>query len=117
MVLTGSDLLEPDGQSQKALEACAIIADKHPAGSIDFAVLHPLKERFEWTQIPPCVKRLAEMRTYGLAKTEDAYKTYGITKEQGAIVAIRPDGYVGALCRLSAVDTVEKYFQGCLITI
>lgn len=57
------------------------------------------------------------MRTYGLAKTEDAYKIYGITKEQGAIVAIRPDGYVGALCRLSAVDTVEKYFQGCLITI
>ncbi|THV96016.1 putative phenol monooxygenase [Aureobasidium pullulans] len=117
MVLTGSDLLEPDGQSQKALEACATIADKHPAGSIDFAVLHPLKERFEWTQIPPCVKRLAEMRTYGLAKTEDAYKIYGIAKEQGAIVAIRPDGYVGALCRLSAVGTVEKYFQGCLITI
>ncbi|CAD0015202.1 unnamed protein product [Aureobasidium pullulans] len=117
MVLTGSDLLEPDGQSQKALEAYATIADKHPAGSIDFAVLHPLKERFEWTQIPPCVKRLAEMRTYGLAKTEDAYKIYGITKEQGAIVTIRPDGYVGALCRLSALDTVEKYFQGCLITI
>jgi len=80
-------------------------------------VLHPIKERFEWTQIPSEVKKLAEMRTYGLSKKEDAYGIYGIAKEEGAIAVIRPDGYVGILGRLSAPDVAEDYLSDCLVKI
>lgn len=114
-MLTSTDLLNPTGQSQKALEACANIVKSHPAGSTDLVVLHPMKERFEWTQLPADIKKLAEMRTYGLAKKEDAYDVYGITKEEGAIAVVRPDGYVGVVCRLSALDVAEGYLSDCLV--
>jgi phenol 2-monooxygenase len=116
-VLTSTNLLESTGQSQKALQACADIVKSHPAGSTDLVVLHPIKERFEWTQIPSDVKKLAEMRIYGLAKKEDAYDVYGIAKEEGAIAIVRPDGYVGILCRLSAPDVAENYLSDCLVKI
>lgn len=116
-MLTSTDLLDPTGQSQKALQACTDIVKTHPAGSTDLVVLHPIKERFEWTQIPSEVKRLAEMRTYGLTKREDAYDIYGISKEEGAIAVVRPDGYIGILCRLSAPDVAEEYLSDCLVKI
>ncbi|KAI5243446.1 putative phenol monooxygenase [Aureobasidium subglaciale] len=115
LLLTSTNLLNIDGLSQKALKACATMVDEHPAGSIDYAVLHPIKERFEWTQLPSEVKRLAEMRTYGLGRREDAYETYGVAKDEGAIAVIRPDGYVGVLCRLSAIKTVQSYLEACLV--
>lgn len=81
-------------------------------------MLHPLvKKRFEWTDLPACTKKMAEMRFHGLADKEDAYEVYGVSREQGAIVTVRPDGYVGMLGSLSAVDEVEAYFRGCLVTV
>jgi phenol 2-monooxygenase len=109
------DLLDSAGQSQKALQACANIVKSHPAGSNDLVVLHPIKDRFEWTQLPSDIKKLAEMRSYGLVKKEDAYDIYGIAKEEGAIAVVRPDGYVGILCRLSAPDVAENYLGDCLV--
>ncbi|CAD0087747.1 unnamed protein product [Aureobasidium vineae] len=117
LVLTSTNLLDPSGYSQKALKACADIVESHPAGSIDLVVLHPIKDRFEWTQIPSDVKKLAEMRTYGLTKKEDAYDVYGISRGEGAVAVVRPDGYVGVLCRLSAPGIAEDYLGGCLVTV
>ncbi|KAG9610187.1 putative phenol monooxygenase, partial [Aureobasidium melanogenum] len=117
LVLTSTDLLDPTGKSQTALQACTKMMKSHPAGTLDLVILHPIKERFEWTQIPSDVKRLAEMRTYGLSKKEDAYDVYGISKEEGAIAIVRPDGYVGVLCRLSAPEIAGTYLKDCLITV
>ena len=114
MVIASNDLLDPRGSSQKALQSCSKILDHFPTGVIDLVVLQPLSARFEWTQIPSCVKELAEMKTYSLAKREDAYRIYGISKEDGALVVVRPDGYVGMLGRLDAPGLVEGYFEGCL---
>lgn len=90
---------------------------KFPTGTIDLAVLHPLKERFEWVDLPHDVKQFAEMRTYGLAKKEDAYDIYGISKQEGVIIALRPDGYVGMLGQLSTPNYVEAFLQGCLVVV
>jgi phenol 2-monooxygenase len=79
--------------------------------------MQPLTARFEWTHLPCCTKELAEMKTYGLAKREDAYEIYGIPKEDGAFVVVRPDGYVGMLGRLDTPGVVEAYFEGCLSRI
>lgn len=39
------------------------------------------------------------------------YETYGVSPE-GAIVAVRPDGYVGMVTSLDEIDAFEKYFAG-----
>jgi phenol 2-monooxygenase len=90
---------------------------RFPAGTIDLAVLYPLKTRFEWTDLPPKVKEAAEMRTYGLSRKDDAYDIYGVSKDKGLVAVVRPDGYVGTLTSLSNTEEVETYLCSCLILI
>lgn len=116
-MFTGSDVLDPSGTSQAALRACSSTIKQFPAGLIDLVVFHSLSRRFEWTDLPPVVKKLAEMRTYGIAKTGDAYDTYGVSKDNGVIAIVRPDGYIGALVPLSIAEGVEDYFHGCLTRV
>jgi hypothetical protein len=55
------------------------------------------------------------MRTYGVSKREDAYEVFGVAKEDGAVVVVRPDGYVGLRTGLGgAEEEVRGYFGGCL---
>jgi phenol 2-monooxygenase len=115
MVFAGNDLLDKSGVSQSSLQSCGEILQRFPAGTIDFVFLHPLKARFEWTDIPPCVKQLAEMQTYGLSQKEDAYEIYGVSKIVGVIAVIRPDGYVGMLATLSSTRELEEYLRSCLV--
>ena len=51
------------------------------------------------------------MRTYGIAGKEDAYEVYGVSKEQGAVSVVRPDGYVGTISELASFQTVVEYFK------
>jgi len=41
-----------------------------------------------------------------------AYSTYGIDRNAGAIVAVRPDGYVGIVAPLEDVGCLNTYFAG-----
>lgn len=109
------DLVDKSGASQSALISCSKIIEQFPAGTIELVVLHPLKERFEWTDIPPVVKQLAEMRTYGLSRKEDAYEVFGVLNDEGLIAIVRPDGYIGMLVSLSDTNEVEEYLRSCLI--
>jgi phenol 2-monooxygenase len=117
LVLASNDLLETSGSSQSALDSCVDIIEKFPAGVIELIVIHPLAKRFEWSDLPPRIKEVAEMRTYGLAKTEDAYKVYGVSKESGMIAVVRPDGYIGMLSSIVGVGSVEEYFRSCLVSV
>ena len=38
-----------------------------------------------------------------------AYKTYGISPN-GAVVVVRPDGYVGTVASLEDVEAIDGYF-------
>ncbi|EUC41785.1 hypothetical protein COCMIDRAFT_8539 [Bipolaris oryzae ATCC 44560] len=115
IILASKDLLDKSGVSQSALVLCSEIIEQFPAGTIDLVVLHPLKERFEWTDIPPIVKQLAEMRTYGLSPKEDAYEILGVSKDEGLIAIVRPDGYIGTLVPLSVTNEAEEYLRSCLV--
>jgi phenol 2-monooxygenase len=117
IVLASNDLLDKSGVSQSSLVSCIESKQQFPAGTIDLIVLHPLKTRFEWTDIPPNVKEAAEMRTYGLSRKEDAYEIYGVRKDEGLIAVVRPDGYVGTLAPLSSTQEVEIYLRACLVVI
>ena len=116
LILAGNDMLDKAGTTQRSLQSCADLVQKFPQGLIELVVVHPLKERFEWTDLPPCVKSVAEMRFHGLSDKEDAYEVFEISKESGSLAAVRPDGYVGMVGSLSAVDELEAYFRGCLVT-
>lgn len=54
------------------------------------------------------------MRTYGIAKREDAYESYKVSKDKGAVVVVRPDGYVGTISHLESYQIVEAYFRRTL---
>jgi phenol 2-monooxygenase (NADPH) len=45
----------------------------------------------------------------------DAYTSYGVNREKGCVVAVRPDQYVGWIGELEDVDALQKYFEGCLV--
>lgn len=44
-----------------------------------------------------------------------AYETYGIDREAGAIVIVRPDGYVGTVVPLDGVLQLDTYFDGFML--
>jgi len=117
LLLANNDLLDSSGVSQSSLQSCIDIIQKFPAGIIELLILHPIGKRFEWSDLPSNMKGLAEMRTYGLAKGQDAYEVYGVSKDKGIIAVVRPDGYVGMLTPLSDAKSVEDYFRSCLINL
>lgn len=41
----------------------------------------------------------------------DAYESFGISRE-GAIVVVRPDGYVGTIAPLDGPEHIDNYFAG-----
>lgn len=57
------------------------------------------------------------MRTYGVSKKEDVYEVLGVSKDDGVVAVVRPDGYVGMMASLSKTGDVEDYLQGCLVTV
>lgn len=107
-------MLDTSGASQDALRSAEVTILKYPQGIIDLIVIHPLQQRFEWTDIPRSVKRLVEMRTYGVATKENAYEVYGVSKDKGVVVVVRPDGYVGTISHLDSFQIVEAYFKRTL---
>lgn len=54
------------------------------------------------------------MRFYSGFAIDDAYATYGINPKKGAIVAVRPDGYVGAIAALEDTERVKNYIGRCV---
>jgi hypothetical protein len=41
-----------------------------------------------------------------------AYSTYGVDRSAGAIVVVRPDGYVGIVAPVEDVGVLNTYFAG-----
>lgn len=81
---------------------------------MSLVILHPFPERlFEWTDIPSCVKEVAEMKVHGPAYG-GLYSTYGVDQDTGAIVVVRPDGYVGIVCSIQSPSEADAYLSQCL---
>jgi phenol 2-monooxygenase len=56
------------------------------------------------------------MRFHGMAD-EEVYRIYGVAEDDGAVVVVRPDGYVGTVVALSNVELVKEYLAGCLVSV
>ena len=46
----------------------------------------------------------------------DGYKNYGIDSQTGAIVVVRPDGYVGMISPLDKLGDINMYFGSFAIS-
>jgi hypothetical protein len=113
--LTSKDLLTRNGVSAKALEAVTLLLTQFPRSIIEQIILHPnLHRSFEWDDIPSCVKQQAEMQFYDGSAIDEAYTIYGVDSARGALIVIRPDGYVGVIASLEDVQRVDRYLRGCI---
>lgn len=55
------------------------------------------------------------MRFY--SASDEIYAMYGVDPTLGAIVLVRPDGYVGTVCALEDTCNVMEYLGGCLVVV
>ncbi|GAA92208.1 FAD binding domain protein [Aspergillus luchuensis IFO 4308] len=117
LTLTSNDLLNVQSVSARSLQDVSALLGTFPAGIVEQIVVHPqLPREFEWDSLPGCVKEHAEMRFYNGSELEDAYEIYGVDPHQGAMVVVRPDGYVGIVVALGEVDRVGEYLRRCIRT-
>ena len=72
-------------------------------------IFHPFSEEDGWDYNKVFVDDVSYHEGFG-----DAYKNYGVDKQQGCVVITRPDQYVGYIGTLEDVDDLDKYFEGVL---
>jgi len=118
LIFTTFDLLDAHGNSSCALvQICNDVLPTFPSGTVELVVLHPfLERRFEWANIPKCIKQNAEMQFHGPVY-DDLYSIYGVNPDVGAIVVVRPDGYVGMVSSLLSASQVDNYLSCCLVKV
>ncbi|KAK8138115.1 hypothetical protein PG984_001495 [Apiospora sp. TS-2023a] len=73
-------------------------------------VLHPFRRATGWSYDKVYVDDVSYHEGFG-----DAYKNYGVDKERGCVVIVRPDQYVAWVGDLEDFDKVQAYFEGCLV--
>ncbi|KAI1491828.1 phenol hydroxylase [Biscogniauxia mediterranea] len=73
-------------------------------------ILHPFDKHNGWDYYKVFVDDVSYHEGFG-----DAYKNYGIDKERGCVVVVRPDQYVGWIGELEDFDELQQYFEGCLV--
>jgi len=56
------------------------------------------------------------MRFHGMAD-EEVYRIYGVAEDDGAVVVVRPDGYVGTVVALPDIKRAKEYLAGCLVSV
>jgi phenol 2-monooxygenase (NADPH) len=45
------------------------------------------------------------------------HERYGISRTAGAIVVVRPDGYVGTIAPLDGLTALDAYFAGFMLSL
>ncbi|KAK3938331.1 phenol hydroxylase [Diplogelasinospora grovesii] len=74
------------------------------------ATLHPYNEHTGWDYNKVFVDDVSYHEGFG-----DAYTNYGVDKERGCVVAVRPDQYVGWVGDLEDFEDLQGYFEGCMV--
>ncbi|KUL85566.1 hypothetical protein ZTR_08059 [Talaromyces verruculosus] len=109
---------EPSVSKQALEKICCDIISAYPKDTIELVALHPFRTRdFEWEQMPGCLKEFAEMNFHGPMGPAPLYEIYGVNQSIGAVVAVRPDGYVGAVKSLGDAKSLGTYFDNCLVRV
>jgi len=73
-------------------------------------VYHPFDEEFGYDYDKVFVDEVS----YGGVDGK-AYENYGVSKERGCVVIVRPDQYVSDICHLEDEKEIEGFFGGILV--
>ena len=73
-------------------------------------ILHPFDKKTGWDYDKVFVDDISYHEGYG-----DAYENYGVDKERGCVVVVRPDQYVGWLGDMEDVHKMNVYFSNILL--
>lgn len=73
-------------------------------------MFHPFDEKRGWDYEKVFVDDVSYHDGHG-----EAYKNYGVDKESGCVVIVRPDQYVGWIGELEDIRDVDQYFSEVLI--
>jgi len=73
-------------------------------------ILHPFNKHTGWDYDKVYVDDETYHEGFG-----DAYVNYGVDKQRGCVVIVRPDQYVGWVGDLEEFDKLQQYFEGCLV--
>ncbi len=73
-------------------------------------IYHPYDPKEGWDYNKVFVDDISYHEGHG-----EAYKNYGVDKERGCIVIVRPDQYVGWIGELEDVHDMDRYFSEILI--
>lgn len=85
---------------------------QYPTSLLEQITVYPnLPGELAWETIPPCVKEQSEMTFYSGYELDDVYRIYGVDPACGALVVVRPDGYVGLVAGLSDVTHIDTYLS------
>ncbi|KAJ6151209.1 hypothetical protein N7470_007803 [Penicillium chermesinum] len=111
LCLTSQDLLNSQGVSAQTLRSLGSVIQQFPP-VIEQIVVHPkLEKDFMWHDIPHEVKQHSEMSFYSGYELDDVYGIFGVNPTEGALAAVRPDGYVGVTAALHDVSRVQEYLE------
>ncbi|KIP05547.1 hypothetical protein PHLGIDRAFT_91984 [Phlebiopsis gigantea 11061_1 CR5-6] len=81
------------------------------------AVCAATKEKVNYTDLPAIFrthwsKVLLDDTDMYQRSGGNGYEKYGIDKTKGAVVVVRPDGYVGTVAPYESIDDIRDYFAG-----
>lgn len=109
-------MIGPNSVSSRSVEVvCNDTIPIFPEDTVELVAVHPFQQRsFEWADLPACLFQTAEMKFHGPAD-DDIYKIYGISEDQGALIVVRPDGYIGCASALEDVTKIDEYLGRCLV--
>ncbi len=119
----GDSLVEPDSvihrftPSAKPIDSVIEILVIHSAPRLEVELLdlheifHPFDEKRGWDYEKVFVDDVSYHEGHG-----EAYKNYGVDKENGCVVIARPDQYVGWIGELQDMKSIERYFSEVLIS-
>lgn len=102
----------PDALLDSVIEVLTIHSSKRTDTELlrDFPdILHPFNKHTGWDYGKVFVDDDSYHEGYG-----DAYKNFGVDKERGCVVAVRPDQYVAWVGDVDDFDGLQQYFEGCL---
>ncbi|WYZ46660.1 hypothetical protein EsH8_IX_000885 [Colletotrichum jinshuiense] len=103
----------PDAPIDSIIEVLTVHSSKRTDTELlrDFPdILHPFDSHVGWDYNKVFVDDESYHEGFG-----DAYKNYGIDKQRGCVVVVRPDQYVAWLGELEDFSELQKYFEGCLV--
>ncbi len=118
----GDSLAKPDSvihrftPSAKPIDSVIEILVIHSAPRLEAELLdlheifHPFDEKRGWDYEKVFVDDVSYHEGHG-----EAYKNYGVNKENGCVVIARPDQYVGWIGELQDIKSIDRYFSEVLI--